>query len=116
LALAIDPDDELDQDYALPGMIEVLAPDADPAGLLAAVRATRTIHEEAAMLESAIETEIRLPDLPALAGSEHWPGIQKQLQRPSERRKLWFSDDPITGCSSERAATCVAGRPTGSIL
>jgi hypothetical protein len=98
LALGLNPDEELDEDYALPGMVEVIAPGSDPADLLAAIRATRTIHEEAATLESAVQAGMPIPDLPALTGSEHWLGIQKQLQRPPERRKLWFSDYPLTGC------------------
>jgi hypothetical protein len=98
LALGLNPEDELDHDYALPGMVEVLAPASDPTDLLASIRKTRTIHEEAAALESAIEAEMPLPDLPALIRSEHWPGILKQLQRPPEKRKLWFSEDPLTGC------------------
>jgi hypothetical protein len=98
LALGVQPDDELDENYALPGMAEVIAPGSDPIELLIAVRATRTVHEEAAMLENVIATGIALPDLPALAGSEHWPGIQKQLERPPERRKLWFADNALTGC------------------
>jgi hypothetical protein len=98
LALGINPDEELNQDYALPGMVEVLAPGADPADLLAALRATRTIHEEAATLENAMQSGMPLPDLPVLTESEHWLGIQKQLQRPPDKRKLWFSDSPLTGC------------------
>jgi hypothetical protein len=98
LALGINPDEELDQNYALPGMVEVVAPGSDPAELLAALRATRTVHEEAAILERVIEEDMPLPDLPALRRSEHWPGIQKQIGRPPGKRKLWFSDDSLTGC------------------
>lgn len=98
LAIGVQPDDELDDNYALPGMAEVIAPGSDPIELLTAVRATRTVHEEAAMLENVIATGIALPDLPALAGSDHWPGIQRQLGRPPQRRKLWFADDALTGC------------------
>jgi hypothetical protein len=98
LAFAVNPGEALDRDYALPGMVEVLAPGSDPADILAAIRATRTIHEEAAILERVIEEDSPVPDLPALTRSEHWPGIQKQLDRPPEKRKLWFSDEPLTAC------------------
>jgi hypothetical protein len=98
LALGLNPDEGLDEDYALPGMVEVIAPDTDPANLLANVRATRTIHEEAATLERAVQAGMPIPALSALTGSEHWLGIQKQLQRPPERQKLWFSDYPLTAC------------------
>jgi hypothetical protein len=127
LSLGLDPDDELDDDYSLPGMAEVVAPDSDSGALLTAIRSTRTIHEEAAALERALEAGLPLPEVPALTNSEHWPVIQRQLQRAPERRKLWFSNDPLTGCpwchmellrhlKSELARTGVTQSCCGSIL
>lgn len=98
LSFGINPDDGLDADYALAGMSDVVAPTSDLEQVLASIRATRTVHEEAALLERVVEKGFPLPDMPALVSSEHWFGIQKQLQRPPERRKLWFADEPLTGC------------------
>lgn len=95
--LGLTPDD-LDTEFELPGLFEVIAPGAELQPLLASIRACRTVHEEVRLLEAALGAGALPDNLPTLEGHEGWPQLKAQLLRAPERRRVHFVDRPVSAC------------------
>lgn len=98
IALGIDPNTQPAAEHALPGLAEVIAPGADIAATIKAIRHVRTVHEEVQILEADLRARRDLAALRILPSSEHWPGLQRQFKRDIARRRIHFVDGPVTAC------------------
>lgn len=99
MTAGIDPDREPDAGLALPGFAELLAPEAEMASVLAAIRATRTVHDDVRTLEAGL-LEGRMPDgLSALPLHEGWEDLKRLCAAPG-RRRVHFVDRPVAACPS----------------
>lgn len=97
MTVGVDPDREPDPEFALPGFAELMAPEADMACVLAAIRATRTVHDDVRTLEAAL-LEGRKPDgLSALPLHQGWEELRRQCAAPG-RRRVHFVDRPVAAC------------------
>lgn len=97
MTAGIDPDREPDTELALPGFAELIAPEADIPSVLAAIRATRTVHDDVRTLEAAL-LDGRVPDgLSALPLHEGWEDLRRRCGTPGHRR-VHFVDRPVAAC------------------
>lgn len=99
LSLGIDPDQAPEADCALTGFRDLLAPDADLDATFAAIRATRTVHDDVRALEAGLVTNVVPEGLEVLARHPSWHRLLEQCRREPERRRIRFVDQPVSACS-----------------
>lgn len=98
LKLGIDPDRLPDDELALPGLVDFMAPGTDALDTLKAIQATRTIYDDVRALEAALEAGQFPSRLTALPHHEMWPQLLLQCQREVGRRRIQFVDQPVKAC------------------
>lgn len=98
LTLGIDPDAAPKEDCALPGFLEVLAPEAEVTAVLEVIRSTRTVYDDVRALEVGLGANIVPEGLRALPFHEAWPRLLQQCAREPEKRRIRFVDRPVTAC------------------
>lgn len=97
MAAGIDPDRRPAEEFALPGFAKLMAPEADVSSVFAAIRATRTAHDDVRALEAAL-IEGQFPNgLSALPLNEGWEELRRQCGMPG-RRRVHFVDRPVSAC------------------
>lgn len=99
LSLGIDPDRAPELDCALTGFRDLLALDADLDATFAAIRATRTVHDDIRALEAGLRTNVVPEGLEVLARHPSWRRLLEHCRREPERRRIRFVDQPVSACS-----------------
>jgi hypothetical protein len=98
MALGIDPDRIPEEDYALPGLIDIISPEADVAAVLAAIRSTKTVYDDVKALEAGLKANLVPVGLAALPYYSGWPRLLEQCARAPERRRIHFVERPVSAC------------------
>jgi hypothetical protein len=99
LSLGIDPDRTPEPDCALSGFGNLLAHDADLDAVFAAIRATRTVHDDVRALEEGLKTDIVPEGLEILARHASWNKLLEYCRREPARRRIRFVDQPVSACT-----------------
>ena len=99
LSLGIDPDRAPELDCALTGFRDLLAPNADLDATFAAIRTTRTVHDDIRALEAGLRTNVVPEGLEVLARHPSWRRLLEHCRREPERRRIRFVDQPVSACS-----------------
>ncbi len=98
LKLGIDPNRSPDDQLALPGLVDFIAPGTDALDTLKAIQAARTIYDDVRALEAALATDHVPGRLTALPLHEMWPQLLDQCQREASKRRIQFVDHPVKAC------------------
>lgn len=99
LSLGIDPERAPEPDCALPGFRVLLAPEVDLDAVFAAIRATRTVHDDVRALEEGLRTDIVPDGLEILARHPSWRKLLEHCRREPARRRIRFVDHPVSACA-----------------
>ena len=99
LSLGIDPERAPEPDCALSGFCDLLAPDADLDAVFAAIRATRTVHDDVRALEEGLKADIVPEGLEILARHPSWRRLMEHCTLEPARRRIRFVDQPVSACS-----------------
>ncbi|MDR6832102.1 MULTISPECIES: hypothetical protein [unclassified Sphingopyxis] len=98
LKLGIDPDCLPDDQWALPGLVDFMAPGTDALDTLKAIQAARTIYDDVRALETALEAGQFPSRLTVLPLHEMWPQLLDQCQREAGKRRVQFVEHPVKAC------------------
>lgn len=98
LKLGIDPDRSPNDQLALPGLDDVIAPGTDALDTLKAIQAARTVYDDVRALEVALDAGQSPGSLMALPLHEMWPQLLDECQREAGKRLIQFVDHPVKAC------------------